>query len=110
MTIVYDLKGFILSFTERYRLSVCTINCGHNNKARRQIIDHYTTPGEDLHPLRFEDLTIDYKALKTYILSHQTPRQVIKIFIVEIMKKTYGEEQVDKLLDELKTNGKFIGH
>ena len=54
-----------------------------------------------------EEFDIDWKKLKKYILNSSTPRKVIKMFIVKILKREFIEYQIDAILEELKTTGTF---
>ena len=53
------------------------------------------------------DILVDWSKLNTFILSHATPRKVIKIFITKLMKDTYTEKHIDDVLHALETNKPF---
>ena len=55
-----------------------------------------------------EDILIDYYALKSYILSHKTPKKVIKMFIVKIWKESLDEYDIDDIYNELVNNNKLF--
>ena len=52
-----------------------------------------------------QELNVNWKGLKTYILKSLTPKKVIKMFIVKFMKREYLEYQIQPILEELKITG-----
>ena len=57
-----------------------------------------------------EEIRIDWKSLKKYIKKHSTPKKVIKMFIVNIMRDEWENHDIDEILDELMTNNLLFGN
>jgi len=49
-------------------------------------------------------------SLYNFILSHSTPRKVIKVFLTKILQRDYEEPDIDVLLNDLQLYGTMLWH
>lgn len=56
------------------------------------------------------EILINWKSLKNYILNHETPKKTIKIFTSKILNQNYNENQINDEFDNLINFNKLCGH
>ena len=57
-----------------------------------------------------EEIRIEWKPLKKYIKKHATPKKVIKMFIVKIMRDEWENHDIDEILNGLMTDNLLFGN
>jgi hypothetical protein len=101
-------REYLKKFTYLECLECCSVHTMEYFEGYYECEECYRNVHSDEAPN--DEIQIDWKGFKSFILDNKTPRTIIRKFIYWILKMDYDETDIDNLINELKNYGTFMGH